>query len=188
MKLIGCLLFSTFFLLGSWAFAQDSDQSSSDSGVLVSSPAHAQGSDVLDTSDQGNLNNSGQQKHQHSSGDDNSGASFSNGVVDEATSAVVSELTSSLKLTQDQISAIQPIVADNIAKNRSLQQSLVDGLIDAKTMNVQRQQLTGEENLALNSILTPDQMKVWMNMQNDDGYEDQNQNSSNNSSKRSSSK
>jgi len=89
-------------------------------------------------------------------------------IVIKATNAVIFEMNANLKLSQDQINAIQPIVADNIVKTRNLQQSLQDGNIDGSTMYSQRQQLTNDENSQLAAILTPDQMKVWINIQNQD--------------------
>ena len=86
-------------------------------------------------------------------------------IVVKATNAVIFQMTANLKLTQDQISAVQPIIADNIAKVRNLQQSLEDGTIDSSTMYNQRQQLVNDEDLQLGSILTPDQMKVWLSIQ-----------------------
>ena len=104
---------------------------------------------MLDLSGQGASNSFGQQRHQHAgsgsvasqnttgNSNNNGGTSNSDGIVDKATSAVISEVTANLKLTQGQTSAIQPIVAANIAKGRVLQQSLLDGTIDPKTMNSQ---------------------------------------------------
>lgn len=86
-------------------------------------------------------------------------------IVVKAANAVIFEMTANLKLTQDQINAVQPIVTDNIVKVRNLQQSLEDGTIDSRAMYSQRQQLSDDENQELSSILTPDQMRVWMSMQ-----------------------
>ncbi len=71
-----------------------------------------------------------------------------------------------MKLTQDQISAIQPIIEDNIAKVRNLQLSLEKGAMDGTTMYRQKERLIHEENQKLSLIFTPDQMKVWINIQN----------------------
>lgn len=184
--LVRFLLFSVFFLLAPWVFAQNSDQSSSDSGVLVAGANHAA---VSDQDSMGN-NRSSDVSSQNATGNSNNSGKTSNsdGIVDKATTAVISEMTVNLKLTQDQISAIGPIVADNIAKMRSFQQDLVDGIIDAKTMNSKKQELMGEENLLLGSILNPDQMKVWTNMQAQNQPPTQPQTLSNSSSKHGSSK
>ena len=87
-------------------------------------------------------------------------------IVLKATKVVVFQMTANLKLTQDQISAVQPIIANNIAKVRNLQQNLEDGTIDSSTMYSQRQQLIDDEDLQLGSVLTPDQMRVWIKIQN----------------------
>jgi len=75
-------------------------------------------------------------------------------------------MTANLKLTQEQIDAIEPIIANNIAKVRNLQQSLEDGTIDSGTMYSQRQQLFNKEGQELSSILSTDQMKAWIIIQN----------------------
>ena len=188
MKLIGCLLFSIFYLLVPWVLAQDSDQSSSDSGVLVSSPIHAQVSEQESAGDNGgsdasydhsNINSLGHHKYRHAgedassqntTGNNSNSAGTLNSSTDEiiikSTNAVMSQITANMKLTQDQISAIQVIIADNITKVRNLQLSLGKGSIDAKTMNSQREQFNNDENQKLSQIFTSDQMKVWMNIQN----------------------
>jgi hypothetical protein len=89
-------------------------------------------------------------------------------IVVKATDAVIFEMTANLKLTQDQVSAVRPVIADNIAKIRNLQQSLEDGNIDGSAMYAQKEQLINDENQEISSILTPDQMKVWMSMQNEE--------------------
>ena len=87
-------------------------------------------------------------------------------IVVKATNAVIFQMTANLKLTQDQISAVRPIITDNIVKVRNLQQSLEDGSIDGNTMYTRREQLTNDEYQKLSAILTPDQMKLWVNIQN----------------------
>ncbi|MBF0570306.1 MAG: hypothetical protein HQL12_00395 [Candidatus Omnitrophica bacterium] len=169
-----CLLFSVFFLSIPLVFAQDSKQFSSDSGVLVSPPAQAQvsvqgstvnnaGSGASDLSDQGNSDNPG--PHSPLQPDGDSGNIPKDDIVVKGTNAVIFQMTANLKLTQDQINAVRPIVADNIANVRNLQQKLEDGAINGKTMYNQREQLTIDEFRKLSTILTPDQMKVWISIQ-----------------------
>jgi len=95
------------------------------------------------------------------------GSSPTDDIVVKATNAVIYQMTANLKLTQGQITAVRPIIADNIVKTRVLQQSLEDGNIDGKTMYNQRQQLINEEYRELGSVLTPDQLKLWISIQND---------------------
>ena len=168
------LLFSVSFLLAPLVFAQNSDQSSSDSGVLVSPPIHAQvsgqdntgnhnNSAVLVSSSQGGSNSSGPSKHQHADG--GSDASSDEMVV-KATDLVMSQITANMKLTQDQISAVRLIIEDNIVKTRNLQLSVEKGTMNSKTMSGPSTQLTNDENQKLSRIFTPDQMKIWINIQN----------------------
>lgn len=188
-RLAGYLLLSAFSLLTPWVFAQGTDQSSPDSGVLVSSPLRTQaleqdnnmGSDASNLFGQGHSNGSGH--HSHRFGDGDSGASSQNitgggsdgdktskastdEIVVQSTHAVMLQITENMKLTQDQISAIQPIIEDNIAKVRNLQLSLEKGAMDGTTMYRQKERLIHEENQKLSLIFTPDQMKVWINIQN----------------------
>ena len=174
-KLVAGVLFSASFLIMPHIFALGSDQSTSDSGVLVSSsiPAQASGQDTLnnnendDTSDLTGKevpNRSGQRHLPVDSGD------TSNGAVDEivakSTKAVMSQISDNMKLTQSQLNDIRPIIEDYIVKARDLQLSLEKGDIDGKAMYIQREQLTNDENQKLSHIMSPDQMKVWMNIQN----------------------
>jgi len=168
MKLAGCLLFSVFYLLVPRVFAQDSNGSSSDSGVLVSSPTHAQVSDQDNTGNNGG-SDAPSGSSQNTTENNSNGGGTSNSPTDEivlkSTNAVMAQITANMKLTQDQISAIQPIILDNIEKVRNLQLSLQKGDIDGKTMYNQRESLTESENQALGRIFNSDQMKVWMNIQ-----------------------
>jgi len=187
-KLAVGVLWGVLFLSSTWIMAQDADQSSSDSGVLVSSGSQDQGPDQANADKNGNSSlsenagryNSGHHKNKH---EEDSGSSATNtavnnsagpgaskpadDIVNKATDAVIFQMTANLKLTQDQITAARPVVANNIAKTRDLQQNLEDGNIDGKTMYSQRQQLIDQEYQQLGSVLTPDQLKLWVSIQND---------------------
>ncbi len=91
-------------------------------------------------------------------------ASPSDEIVIKAADAVMFQLTANMKLTEDQISAIRPIVVDRIVKERNIYLSLKEGNIDGKTLVTQRLQVINDENRALAAILSPDQMKIWLNM------------------------
>jgi len=95
-------------------------------------------------------------------------SSVTDDIVVKATDAVIFQMTSNLKLTPDQTTAVRPVIAANIVKVRNLQRSLEDGTIAGKTMYSQRKQLIDDENQELSSILTSDQMKVWLSMQDQD--------------------
>lgn len=160
MKLVGGLLFSVFFLLASWVFAQDPDRSSYGPGVLVSSSIHPQ------VSDQDNSNVSSQNTTENSSDSGKTSNSSTDEIVIKSTNAIMLQITENMKLTQDQINIIRPIIEDNIVQVRDLQLSLEKGKIDGKTMYSQRQQFNNDEDQKLGRILTADQMKVWMKIQN----------------------
>jgi len=169
------LLYITIFCFTApWVYAQDSDQSSSDSGVLVSSPVHTpheyldsiknngekDTEDQPDQSDQADSN-----KTSIDNTDDNGVTNNSGGIVEKATNLIIFQMKANLNMTPAQINAVQPIIEDNIIKVRGLQQNLEDGKIDAKGMNTQKLELTKEEYMKLSSILNPDQMKTWINIQ-----------------------
>jgi len=86
-------------------------------------------------------------------------------IVVKAANAVVFQMTENLKLTQDQISAVEPIIAENIAQVRNLQQNLENGNIDGTAMYNQREQLNIKALQDLSLVLTPSQMKVWRAIQ-----------------------
>jgi len=86
-------------------------------------------------------------------------------IVVKATDAVIFQMKANLNLTQDQITAVQPIIAAYTAKVRNLQQSLEDGDIDGRAMYNQRQQLTNDEYQQLGTILTSNQLKTWINIE-----------------------
>lgn len=75
------------------------------------------------------------------------------------------QITANMKLSQDQINTIQPIIMKYIIKIRDLQQSLESGKIDGKTMYDQREQLYKDEDRELSLILTPAEMNLWANIQ-----------------------
>ena len=189
-KLVGAVLFIAFFLLAPLVFAQHSDQSSSD-GVLVSPPI-GQGSDIDSSGDNGtggvltnakstgDSNVSGHHKHHppassssdttNSNSSDTASQNTSNvsptdEIVVKSADAVMFQMKANLKLTQEQISFLEPIITDNIVQARKLQLSLENGTIDGKTMYQQKQQLTQQEYKELGSILSADQLKTWINIQ-----------------------
>jgi hypothetical protein len=179
-KLAGCLLFSGSFLLASWVFAQNAEQPSLDSGVLVSPPIQdqreSQDNSVQYKHQQADINNNPSAQIIRDNSSDSASASKSSlsqgplpavdDVVAKAVKNIVFEMTINLKLTQDQISAVTPIITDNMVKVKKLQQSLEKGDIDSSTMNSDKEQLTKEEIQALAAILTQEQMRVWLNRQN----------------------
>jgi len=174
-KFIFGFLFCTSFLLATFVFAQNSDQSSSDSGVLVSPPINAQVSGknnsdnngsilVQDSSNQGISNNAGQSNKPKNA--DQSKSVPVDQIDVKATDFIMSQITANMKLTDDQLSVVRMIVQDNVVQARKLQLSVENGAMDSKTMSQQIIQLTNDENKKLGKVLTSDQMKAWINIQN----------------------
>ena len=87
-------------------------------------------------------------------------------IIVKSVNAEMFQVKANMKLTDDQLARVQSILTDTTVKVRSLQLSLQNGIIDGKTMYDQRQKLFNDQNDALSRILSPDQMKVWANMQN----------------------
>ena len=153
------LALTLFFILIPQAYAQDTDQSLSDPGVLVS--GNNTSSAVIGLSGQDDPKES-----QIVVNSDDASNSSTDPIVMKATDAVMFQITANMKLSQDQIKIIQPIIMKYIVKARDLQQSLVKGDIDGKTMYGQREQLYKDEDRELSRIFTTDQMKIWANIQN----------------------
>jgi hypothetical protein len=172
MKLTGYLICGVLLFLSSRVWAQGPDRLSSDSGVLVSGSNHAQGTDQDSKGERRSIIVSDAPQEGNSKENSRSGDKPSNGevppdaIVVKSTKAVMAQMTANMKLTPEQIGAIEPIVEDNIAKVRELQLSLQKGTIDGRTMVAQRTQLTRDENQKLSGILNSGQMKVWLQMQN----------------------
>lgn len=173
--LAGCLFFVSILSVP-LVFAQDSDRSSS-SGVLVSPPIQAPDQDGLIndgtsnasvSSSRENPGGQGSVRHRHAQANSaSSPANDTDPIVAKATQAVIFQMTANLQLTQDQINAVGPIISEGITQQRNLQQQHADGQIDGPTLYNQRQQVISGENQQLGSVLTPDQMKTWLGIEND---------------------
>ena len=174
-KFIFGFLLSVSFLLSTCVFAQNSEQSSSDSGVLVSPPINAQASGkdnsgnngsilVQDSSNQGVSNNTG--KFNKPKKADQPKLVPVDEIDLKAADFIMSQITANMKLTDDQLSAVRMIVQDNVVQAKKLQLSVENGTMDSKTMSQQTMQLTDVENKKLAKVLTSDQMRAWINIQN----------------------
>ena len=84
----------------------------------------------------------------------------------KAADFIMSQITANMKLTDDQLSAVRMIVQDNVVQAKKLQLSVENGTMDSKTMSQQTMQLTDVENKKLAKVLTSDQMRAWINIQN----------------------
>ena len=145
-------------------YAQDSDQSSSDAGVLVSSPTRQPAFDQ-DSTKGANSNSPASNVSSQNAKEDNHRDASNDEIIVKSTNAVIFQMVANLKLTQDQIDAVRPIITDTVVKVRELEQKLKGGIIDSKIMYNQRLEVIKEANRKLNPIMTAGQMKVWEDMQ-----------------------
>jgi Spy/CpxP family protein refolding chaperone len=90
----------------------------------------------------------GDEKHQPPSADD-----------------IVSRMQTKLNLTQDQLTAITPIIEKYSSKREELHQSMEDGTADKESIHSQMKQLRADEGQELSKVLTADQMSQWDSMQ-----------------------
>jgi len=78
---------------------------------------------------------------------------------------IVSKMQSKLSLTQDQVTAITPIVEKFTSKRQELRQGTEDGTIERGSMRNQMKQLKDEEKQELSQVLSADQLSQWEKMQ-----------------------
>ncbi len=78
---------------------------------------------------------------------------------------IVAKMQSKLSLTQDQLTAITPIIEKYSSKREELHQSMEDGTADKESIHSQMKQLRENEKQELSKVLTPDQMSQWDSMQ-----------------------
>jgi hypothetical protein len=78
---------------------------------------------------------------------------------------IVSMMQSKLNLTQDQVTAITPIIEKYSSKRDELRQSMEDGTSDRDSIRSQMKQLREDESQELSQILSADQMSQWKQMQ-----------------------
>ena len=88
------------------------------------------------------------------------------GQESKAATDFVTKLQPRLNLTEDQMTAITPIIKKYMSKRKELQQSAQDGTIDRSTVHAQMGQLREDQNQELYQILSINQMDQWRNMQN----------------------
>jgi hypothetical protein len=88
---------------------------------------------------------------------------------------IVSKMQSKLSLTQDQVTAVTPIIEKYSSKREELRQSMEDGTADRDSVRGQMKQLKTDETQELAQVLSADQMNQWNSMmsqhrhkQNDD--------------------
>jgi len=77
---------------------------------------------------------------------------------------IVSKMQSKLNLTQDQVTAITPIIEKYTSKREELKQGVEDGTIEHSDMRTQMKQLKEDEKQELSQILSADQLSQWEKM------------------------
>jgi hypothetical protein len=78
---------------------------------------------------------------------------------------IVAKMQTQVHLTQDQVSAITPIIEKFASKRQELRQGVEDGTIERSDMRAQMKQMKTDENQELGQILSADQMGQWKQMQ-----------------------
>jgi len=79
---------------------------------------------------------------------------------------VVAKMEKVLKLTQQQVDSLRPIVTEYTAKRQQLIQNFKDkGTIDKSRLHLKLKQLKEEENQKLSQVLTHAQIKQWTDHQ-----------------------
>ena len=83
-------------------------------------------------------------------------------------SYIVAKMKKELNLTQEQVDAVKPILAEDMAKRDELKQSLRDQVTISDSSAIQSKigELDRDENKKLSMILTKDQMNKWIQKQN----------------------
>ena len=76
-------------------------------------------------------------------------------------SDIVVKMQSLLNLTSDQVSALEPIIANSMAQRQKLMQSLKD---EMAAIHTQMKQLREAEDQKIGQILTSDQKSQWSNI------------------------
>jgi hypothetical protein len=77
---------------------------------------------------------------------------------------IVAQMQSKLNLTQDQVTAITPIIEKYSSKREEIRQSMEDGTADRDSMRSQMKVLKKDEAQDLSQVLSSDQMSQWEQM------------------------
>ena len=78
---------------------------------------------------------------------------------------IVEKMQSKLNLTQDQLTAITPIIEKYSSKREELRQGMEDETADKDTTHAQMKQLREDEKKELSQFLSVDQLNQWEQMQ-----------------------
>ena len=77
---------------------------------------------------------------------------------------IVAQMQAKLNLTQNQVTAITPIIEKYSSQREELRQRAEDGTADRDSMHAQMKQLTEDEKQELSQVLSADQMGQWEQM------------------------
>jgi hypothetical protein len=77
---------------------------------------------------------------------------------------IVTMMQSKLSLTQDQVSAVTPIIEKYSAKREKLHQSMEDGTADRDSLRIQMKQIRVDEGQELSQVLSAEQMSQWKSL------------------------
>jgi outer membrane lipoprotein-sorting protein len=77
---------------------------------------------------------------------------------------IVAKMQSTLNLTQDQVTAVTPIIGKYTSKRAALRQSMEDGTADRDSLRVQMKQMRTDEAGELSQVLSAEQMSQWKSM------------------------
>lgn len=83
---------------------------------------------------------------------------------------IVSKMQSKLNLTQDQVTAVSPIIEKYSSKRQELRQGIEDGTTEEDSIRSQMKQLIADEHQELSQFLSSEQMGQWEQMQRQDGH------------------
>jgi len=78
---------------------------------------------------------------------------------------IAAKMQSNLNLTQDQVTAVGPIIEKYATKRGELRQSMQDGTADQDSIKAQMKQLKEDEKQELSQFLSADQLSQWEKMQ-----------------------
>jgi peptidoglycan hydrolase CwlO-like protein len=78
---------------------------------------------------------------------------------------IVAQMQSKLNLTQDQVTAITPIIEKYSSQREALRQSIQDGTADKDSIRSQMKQLKADEKQDLSQVISAGQLSQWEQMQ-----------------------
>ena len=78
-----------------------------------------------------------------------------------STADIVTKMQSKLNLTQDQITAVTPIIEKYATKREDIRQSMQDGTADRDSLRSQMKQLKADEKQELSQVLSEEQLNQW---------------------------